>query len=115
MRRKELLQMKQFSENFTKYFWFIGGFTIGIMLISLGHAALPKKAIPQTAPAPAKAPATLSEMKVSHGAAPELDQDFARLTTVEGQYAESIDQQRKLRSATSKVANASNPSQKKKR
>ena len=96
--------MKLFSENFTKYFWFTGGFAIGIMLISLGHAALPKKGS-----------APLSEMKAKPVANPEMDQDFARLNSMESHYAESIDQQNRLKTATSKVARLSYPVVKKKK
>ena len=104
--------MKSFSENLSKYFWFSSGFAIGLTLISLGHAALPKRATPQT-PAPQKSGTLVSEMRGGKVNSPELDQDFDRLATVEGKYAENWDQQQRLRSATARVAHAHVPLKKK--
>ena len=91
------------KESLHKYFWFIGGFAIGYTLISLGHAALPKRTTP-----------AVSEIKGAKVNSPEFDQDFAALNQMEGKYAESWDQQQRLRSATNRSARAQNLPAKKK-
>ena len=104
--------MKSFSENLSKYFWFTSGFAIGLTLISLGHAALPKRVTPQAA-SPQKNGSLVSEMRGGKVNSPELDQDFDHVATVEGKYAENWDQQQRLRSATARVAHAHVPLKKK--
>jgi hypothetical protein len=90
------------KKSFNQVFWFTGGFALGLTLISLGHAALPNRVTPQ--------PATgVSEMKAPKVTAPDLEQDYSKLTNLEGRYAESWDQQERLRSATSGVARADLP------
>jgi hypothetical protein len=90
--------MTRFKESFLKYFWFMSGLAAGITLISLSHAAIPKRTIPS--------PATVTEIKGAKVNAPDLDQDFAALNHVEGKYAESWDQQQRLRTATNRSARA---------
>ena len=87
--------MFRFKEKFLKYFWFMGGFALGYTLISLGHAAIPKRATP-----------AVSEIKGAKVNSPEFDKDFAALNQMEGKYAESWDQQQRLRSATNRSARA---------
>jgi hypothetical protein len=97
--------MMRFKESFNKYFWFIGGFALGYTLISLGHAALPKRVTP-AAPTRAQQGSLVSEIKGAKVNSPEFDQDFAALNQAEGKYAESWDQQQRLRAATSRSARA---------
>jgi hypothetical protein len=76
------------------YGWFLGGFLIGLTLISLGHAALPKKASPGS-----------GEMRSLKQANPELDEEVSRLASLESRYAESKTQQQRLKSATMRASN----------
>ncbi len=76
------------KNKYTQWFWFIGGFALGFTLISIGHAALPKKVV------------TLTELKASKIGTPELEKDFSKLTSLESRYAESADQQKKIKTAT---------------
>jgi len=78
-------------------FWFSGGFAVGLTLISLGHAALPQRATQ---------PNVVTELKAPKVTAPDLEQDYSKLTHLEGRFAESWDQQQRLRAATSNVARA---------
>ena len=87
-----------------KVFWFMGGFGIGLTLISLGHAALPKRATPETAEQPAQSSSVLSEINSQKVAAPDLERDYAGLSQNEAKFAESWDQQQRLKSATARVA-----------
>jgi hypothetical protein len=80
------------NKKYTQWFWFIGGFALGFTLISIGHAALPKKVV------------SLTELKTSKVGTPELEQDFSRLASLESRYAESSDQQKRLKTATAKNA-----------
>ena len=99
--------MKSFSPNCIKYFWFSGGLLLGITLISLGHAALPKRVMPpQTAQTPARGFGTspVSEMKGGRVNSPNLESDFVNLNSVEQKYAENWDQQQRLKAATTRVA-----------
>ena len=80
------------NKNYAKWFWFIGGFTLGFTLIAIGHAAIPKKVVP------------LSELKAPKVGIPEMEQDYAKLTSLESRYAESADQQKKLKVATARNA-----------
>lgn len=80
------------NKKYTQWFWFIGGFSLGFSLIAIGHAALPKKAVP------------LSELRTAKVGMPELEQDFSKLASLESRYAESLDQQKRLKSATNKTA-----------
>ena len=98
------------KKNFSEAMWFIGGFAIGLTLISLGHAAI--------APSQNNSNQTdsniVSELKTGRVSAPDLDQDYSRLNSVEAKYAESWDQQQRLRTATSKVARGDTGLKKKK-
>jgi hypothetical protein len=76
-----------------KSIWFIGGFALGLLGISLVQAALPKRVTPQTTDA-------VTELKAAKVTAPDLEQDFERLERAEGQFAENWEQQQKLRAAT---------------
>ncbi|MBC7396511.1 MAG: hypothetical protein H7333_03630 [Bdellovibrionales bacterium] len=76
---------------------------MSLTLISLAHAALPSRATPKTSPAQANG-SLVSEMRGGKVNSPELDQDFSNLTTAEGKYAESWDQQQRIRSATARIA-----------
>jgi hypothetical protein len=78
------------NKKHTQWFWFIGGFALGFTLIAIGHAALPKKT------------SALSELRTSKVAAPEMDQEFVKLTSLESRYAESADQQKRLKTATNR-------------
>lgn len=80
------------NKKYTQWFWFIGGFALGFTLIAIGHAALPKKT------------SSLSELRTAKVAAPEMDQEFVRLTSLESRYAESADQQKRLKTATARNA-----------
>jgi hypothetical protein len=91
-------------KKWNQVFWFSGGFAVGLTLISMGHAALPKRVMPQTAGQ--TQPTIVSEMKASKVTAPDLEQDYAKLSNLEARYAESWDQQQRLRAATSNVARA---------
>ncbi len=93
--------MKSFSENLVKYIWFTGGLFLGLTFISLGQASVPTRATPPVAKASGS---LMSEMRGGKVNSPELDQDFEKVNTLEGKYAESWDQQQRLRSATSRVA-----------
>jgi hypothetical protein len=92
--------MTRFKDGFLKYFWFLGGFVVGYTLISLGHAAIPRRPIP-AAPA-------VSEIKGAKVNSPELDKDFAALNQMEAKYAENWEQQQRLRAATNRSARAQN-------
>ncbi len=96
-----------------KLIWFFGGFGVGITLLSLGHAALPRRVTPQgssTNNTPTRGQTSgqtnnLTELNPNAKVtAPDLDQDYTKLSNLEGQYAESADQQNRLKTATSKVA-----------
>ena len=76
-------------KKFTKWFWFMGGFAMGFTLIAIGHAALPKRSTTQ-----------LTEMRATKVGSPEMEQDYQRLTALESRYAESADQQKRLKTAT---------------
>jgi len=97
------------NKKYAQWFWFIGGFALGFTLISIGHAALPKKAVatPVAKAAPARGQQTVSELRASKAGTPELEDDFNKLSKVESKYAESSDQQKKLKMATSKSARKS--------
>jgi hypothetical protein len=96
------------NKFFNQAIWFAGGFAIGLTLISLGHAAL--------APNPsATNNGIVTEMKTGRVSAPDLDQDYSRLNGAEAKYAESWDQQQRLRTATSQVAQGGAPSSAKKK
>jgi hypothetical protein len=91
--------MRRFSDRIHKYFWFLGGFAIGYTLISLGHAAIPKRVTPG-----------VSEIQGAKVNSPEFDKDFAALNQAESKYAENWQQQQRLRQATARKA-VSNKSQ----
>lgn len=91
-------------KKFTQWFWFMGGFAVGFTLIAIGHAALPKKAVTQAGNRPQ---ASLSELRTAKVGAPEMDQDYQRLTSLEARYAESADQQKRLKTATTRNARRS--------
>ncbi len=86
------------KKNKTQWFWFIGGFALGFSLIAIGHASVPKKATQATSPT--RTASNLSELKAQKLASPSMDQDYAKLTSLESRYAESADQQKKLKTAT---------------
>lgn len=92
--------MLRFSEKLNKALWFGGGFAIGFTLISLGHAAIPARATPQTHRA-LPAGSMVSEIKSSKVNSPEFDQDFSSLNHLEGNFAENWDQQQRIRSTVS--------------
>ncbi len=110
-------KMKGSLMSFSKVLWFIGGFALGLTLLSVGHAALPNRVAASQAPmnAQANTPANVpvSEINSQKVSAPDLDQEYSRLSSVEGQYAESWDQQQKLKSATNQVALSERPHAKK--
>lgn len=81
---------------------FIGGFLLGLLCISLVQAALPKRVTPQ-APEKSKTPEIVSELRAPKVTAPDLEQDFNRLQQAEGKYAESWDQQQRIRAATNRA------------
>ena len=72
---------------------FIGGFGLGLLCISLGQAALPKRVTPKTSEA-------VTELHADKVTAPDLEQDFDRLEHAEARYAETWEQQQKIRAAT---------------
>lgn len=76
---------------------FIGGFLLGLICISLVQAALPKRVTPSTSE-------VVTELKAAKVTAPDLEQDFDRLQQAEGKYAESWDQQQRIRAATNNQA-----------
>ena len=80
------------NKKYTQWFWFTGGFALGFTLIALGHASTVRKSAP------------LSELSTAKVGSPELEQDYAKLTSLESRYAESADQQKKLKVATSRIA-----------
>ena len=75
-------------KKYTQWFWFIGGFAVGLTLISLGHAAINKGQ-------------SLSEMRTTKVATPELESDFSKLESLESRFAENAEQQKKLKAAVS--------------
>lgn len=87
--------MKMKIHAMHKAFWFTGGFALGLTLISVGHASLPK-ANPGSNPNSN----VVSEMKAPKVTAPDLEEDYSKLSNLEQRYAESWDQQQRLRSAT---------------
>lgn len=80
------------NKDFTKWFWFIGGFALGFSLIAIGHASIPKKAV------------RVTELKASKAGSPEMDQDFSSLVNLESKYAESSNQQKKLKASVLRQA-----------
>ena len=91
----------------------MGGLIMGLTLMSFGHAALPKRATPVTTSARQQNTSLVSEMKGGKVNAPELDRDFSNLSNVEAKYAESWDQQQRLRNATARVARTPSPMRRK--
>ena len=83
-----MVPMKLNKNNGMKYFWFAGGFAVGLTMISLGHATVSKPG------------ASVSEIRGGKVASPQFDQEFSNLNSLEKQYAESYDQQQKIRSTT---------------
>ena len=61
--------------------------------MSVSHAAVPQRVTP-----------AVSEIQANKAATPDFERDYDHLTSVEGRYAESWDQQQKLRKATQRVA-----------
>ncbi len=88
------------NKKYTQWFWFIGGFTLGFTLIAIGHASTPKASVST----PARKSSALSELRAPKTGTPEMEQDFARLTSLESRYAESSEQQKKLKTATARNA-----------
>jgi hypothetical protein len=115
--RKEVPFMGLLKNKDYKYYsWFAGGFIMGISLISLGHAALPTRATPKTNAQKTQAAPLVTEIQNGKVLSPELDQDFNKLNSLEAKYAESLDQQSRLKNATSRVARSNAmPVKKKKR
>ena len=95
------------------YAWFFGGFLVGLTLISLGHAALPSRATPNTNTHKALTSNALTEMNGGKAQAPDLDPGFTSLNSLESQYAESYDQQQRLKQVSSRVASGQLKSMKK--
>jgi len=85
------------KKKYAQWFWFIGGFAVGFTLISIGHAALPKKAVVATQPNTKGQ--TLTELRAAKAGTPELESDFAKLATQESRFAENAEQQKKLKAA----------------
>jgi len=79
-----------------KLICFAGGVLLGLTLISVSRAAIPKRATPG-----------VSEIQANKAATPNFEQDYQHLTSVESKYAESWDQQQRLRKATQRVATRS--------
>lgn len=71
--------------------WFMGSFALSFALMSMGHASLSKKAV---------SPNQVTELKTAKAVTPELESDFSKLSSLESRYAESAQQQQKLRAAT---------------
>jgi hypothetical protein len=92
--------MDSSNKNWTHYAWFLGGFLIGLTLISLGHAAKTngKRPLP-TGP--------LNEIRSQKLSAPEMDAEFGRLKVLESRYAESPEQQKRLQASTARAARGS--------
>jgi len=92
------------KKTYAQWFWFIGGFAVGFTLISIGHAALPKKVVAPVVTTPtspaAKGQSNLSELQVSKTGTPDFENDFNKLQNVESRFAENADQQKKLKTAT---------------
>jgi hypothetical protein len=107
----------------SKILWFLSGLGVGLTMLSLGQAAIPKKVVktskqalvkklpakkPMTAPVAAapRAPrvlavSPLSEIKKgSKVTSPEIETDYSNLSKSESQYAENWNQQQRLRAAT---------------
>ncbi len=81
-----------------KYLLLQGLALIGALVgVSLGvsNAALPKKATP-----------AIAEIKADKANLPDFEKDYVKLNSLEGRYAETWDQQQKLKSATGRVASA---------
>jgi hypothetical protein len=73
-----------------KSFWFISGFAFGLVGITLVQAAMPKRVTP----------VAVTEIKSPKVTAPDLEADFDRLQKAEARYAESWDQQQRIRAAS---------------
>ena len=84
----------------SKILWFVGGFALGLTLISVSRAAIPKRATP-----------SVSEIQANKLGNPDFEQDYQKLTSLEGRYAESWDQQQRLRKATQRVASGATTAQ----
>ncbi len=88
--------MKLFKEN-VKILWFVGGFALGLTMISLGHAAANR-------PSANNKGTLVSEIRGGKVGTPQFDQDLANLNSLEARYSESNDQQQRIRETTRKVA-----------
>jgi hypothetical protein len=92
--------MNSSKRNWSHYAWFLGGFLIGLTLISLGHASKNggKRPLP-TGP--------LNEIRSKKLSVPEMDAEFGRLKALESRYAESPEQQKRLQASTVRAARSS--------
>ena len=106
--REKNIMSENKNKKFDQLFWFMGGFGIGITILTLGHAALPKRVTPATQATPSQNASQngsmLSEIKGGKVAAPELEQGYDQLAGQESRYAESAAQQERLKAATARVA-----------
>ena len=77
--------------------YFTCGFALGLMAITAVHAAVPQRVTPPVRAIQAKKTESNSN----------FEQDYSKLTDLENRYAESWDQQQRLRKATQRVAGTS--------
>jgi hypothetical protein len=96
------------SKSFSKIASFVGGFALGLSLIAVGHAAVPQRITSESNTPANPSQSMVTEIRAKQQVqAPDLEQDYAKLSNVEARYAENWYQQQKLRSATSRVAGSS--------
>ncbi len=101
--------MRFFEKNGKQLVWFFSGFVVGLTLLSIGHASLPKKSLQINQPA--KPQTTVSEIQGGKVGSPDLESEFSNLNALEGKYAESYEQQQRLKSLTARVARSVAPAQ----
>jgi hypothetical protein len=77
------------------WIWFLSGFGVGLMMISLSQAAISKRVTP-----PVQSKSNLvREMKVPKVTAPDLEGEFSNLSQMEKKFLESPRQQELLKRA----------------
>ena len=93
-----MLNLKKISQGF----WFIGGFAVGMTLISIGNASLPSKVTQDAKLTSApKTRSLVTEINPKKAVlSPDLEQDYSKLNQAEAKFAESWEQQQKLKEAT---------------
>jgi hypothetical protein len=80
------------------WIWFLSGFGVGLMMISLSQAAIPKRITPRSLPAQSGSN-LVREMKAPQVKAPDLEGEFSSLSQIEKKFVESPRQQELLRRA----------------